>query len=60
MTVLARLLGRILAADVREHPDAAVPTGVAPGGSARTVVGRLHPRALGDSCEPVSRLRRPA
>ena len=40
---LVRALAAVLVADLRHHP-AAVPSDVAPPGTARTVVGRLHPR----------------
>jgi hypothetical protein len=46
---LVRLLAAALVADVRQHPVVGVstdrpeaPTGVSSGGSARTIVGRLH------------------
>jgi|RhiMethySRZTD1v2_1073278.scaffolds.fasta_scaffold07128_15 hypothetical protein len=60
MTKLAQLLGHILALDVQERPTAPESGATRPG-NARTIVGRLHPRALGDDCGTMVRLTtRPA
>lgn len=44
---LVRALARLLVEDVRQAASAAA-SDVAPRGSARTVVGRLHPQALAE------------
>jgi hypothetical protein len=51
---LVRALAAVLIADVRQHPDE-TPSGVAPPGTARTVVGRLHPRPLAATPLPLDR-----
>jgi hypothetical protein len=51
---LVRLLAAILAADVRDFATLPIASGVTPPGSARAIVGRLHPETTAGHVEEVA------